>query len=171
MSDNNELRMRGFRNTDAETILSWIHDEESFRKWTADRYKDYPAKGKDMISLYLDDNNENTFFPVTFFTDEGLAGHLIMRYIDDTNKKVRLGFIIINDAMRGKGYGKKMIALAVKYAKEFLGAEEVTLGVFENNLSARRCYEACGFTYLEQSTIQKLCGQDWKCLEMIYSLR
>lgn len=50
--------------------------------------------------------------------------------------ELRLGFVIVDDTKRGKGYGKEMLSLAVKYAFEIFKAEKLTIGVFANNPSA-----------------------------------
>ena len=38
-----------------------------------------------------------------------------------------------------------MLTLGLKYAFEFLQAEKVTIGVYENNDIAHSCYKALGF--------------------------
>ena len=74
------------------------------------------------------------------------VGHFIMRLADYEAESIRFGFIIVDPNARGKGYGKEMIRLALKYAFEVLGMKRASLGVFENNPSAKACYEAVGFT-------------------------
>ena len=39
----------------------------------------------------------------------------------------------------------ELIRLALRYAFEILKADRVTLGVFDNNLPAYRCYKSAGF--------------------------
>ncbi|WP_443741573.1 hypothetical protein [Treponema berlinense] len=46
------MRLRPYKNCDVSKILSWIKDETSFRKWGADRYKNYPATPEDMNKMY-----------------------------------------------------------------------------------------------------------------------
>ena len=82
-------------------------------------------------------------------------------------KVIRIGFVIVDDSKRGKGYGKCMIRMATKYAFEFLQAEKVTLGVFENNPSAYHCYKAAGFKdVVGEEMICELFGEQWKILEL-----
>ena len=38
------MTLRPFNINDAPTILSWCKDKHAFRLWSADRYKDFPAK-------------------------------------------------------------------------------------------------------------------------------
>ena len=91
---------------------------------------------------------------------------MILRFNNEERTVVRLGFIIVDDTKRGKGYGKKMVQLATKYAFEFLGAEKVTLGVFDNNPSAYHCYKAAGFRETGEIFNIPLFGEMWTVVEL-----
>ena len=56
-----------------------------------------------------------------------------------------LASVIIDPELRGKGYGREMLRLALRYAFELTGAESVQLNVFAENQNAKRCYESLGF--------------------------
>ena len=160
------LKLRPFEAQDAKYILSWTKDEEAFRKWSADRYETYPAKPEDMIQMYEGTDN---FYPVTAIDEAGIVGHMTLRFTDDEKSIVRFGFVIVDDTKRGMGYGKEMLNLAIQYARDDLGAEKITLGVFENNATAEYCYRAVGFKDVDASgEYYHVLGQDWKCLEMEY---
>lgn len=160
------LRLRPFEERDSKYILSWIKDEEAFRKWSADRYKTYPAKPEDMIKMYESTDN---FYPMTAYDESGVIGHMTLRFTNDKKSIVRFGFVIVDDTKRGMGYGKEMLNLAIQYAREVLGAAKITLGVFENNAAAEYCYRAVGFKEMDAlEEYYHVLGQDWKCLEMEY---
>ena len=114
------MTLRPFTINDAPIILSWIKDETAFRKWSADRYPVYPPKPEDMLAQYATDNN----FPFTAINDDGnVVGHIMLRYPDPSKTVIRLGFVIVDDNPRGKGYGKQMLRLAyqeVKASGDFL---------------------------------------------------
>ncbi len=61
-----------------------------------------------------------------------------------------------------------MVSLAVRYAFEFLRVDKVSLGVFENNTAAIRCYQSCGFekVTLKETESYECMGETWKCIEM-----
>ena len=162
------LRLRPYKSCDAETIISWIGDEVSFRKWCADRYDSYPITADDMNRHYNAFSDADWFYPMTVFDETGVAGHLIMRFTDEKKTVLRFGFIIVDDKKRGTGLGKQMLLLAERYAIEFLKAERITLGVFENNKPAYRCYRSAGFREAdtEQESYYHVLGQDWKIIEM-----
>lgn len=166
------LRLRPYKTCDAKTIVTWIHDEISFRKWSSDRYESFPITEEDINKKYMECNGDcskmDDFYPMTAFDESGVVGHLIMRFTDEEKQVLRFGFVIVDDAKRGKGYGKQMLLLAVKYAFDILKAAKVTLGVFENNEAAYHCYKAAGFkeAALEKEKHYSILGQKWKCIEM-----
>ncbi|MBQ8826470.1 MAG: GNAT family N-acetyltransferase [Oscillospiraceae bacterium] len=166
------LRLRTYKACDAETIVSWCKDEESFRRWTSDRYDHFPITAEDMNEKYIDSNGDCTeadnFYPMTAFDENGIVGSLILRYTDEKKKVLRIGFVIVDDSKRGMGYGKEMVRLAVKYAFEIFKAEKVTLGVFENNMPAYRCYKAAGFKEIktDEAVLCQCCGETWRIVEL-----
>ncbi len=157
--------LREYKETDADIILSWITDEKSFRQWSADKYKEYPAKAEDVNGFY-EEIKPNGAIPFMFCDDGKPIGHLIMRpLVDEDIKTIRFGFIIVDSSIRGKGYGKAMLMEALSLAFSTLAAERVTLGVFENNPKALKCYESVGFRQWGETTCL-INGEYWKCLEM-----
>ena len=76
---------------------------------------------------------------------EEIVGYITLRTPADDSSEQRLGFVIVDDSKRGKGFGKVLVSMVVDYAFSKLGAIKVSLGVFENNPTAIRCYESVGF--------------------------
>ena len=156
------MKLRPFCIEDAPVILSWIKDKTDFRKWSADRYSSYPPKPEDMLAQYANDN----IFPFTAIDDAGkVIGHIILRYPDSSKTVIRLGFIIIDNQLRGKGYGKQMLELAIQKAQRDYKVQKITLGVFDNNPSAIRCYESVGFTVTGTDSYL-IDGEQWMGKEM-----
>ncbi len=156
------MTLRPYIKTDAPIILSWIEDRTAFRKWSADRFPVYPPMPKDMNAQYAADN----IFPFTAIDDDGkVVGHLMLRYPDASKTIVRFGFVIVSNHLRGKGYGKRLLQLAIERAINELRAKKITLGVFDNNPSALHCYESVGFSIVGEAPYI-IDGEEWKCLEM-----
>lgn len=168
----NRLRLRPYKNCDAKTIVTWCKDEVSFRKWSSDRWESFPITEADMNRKYIEYNGDcmeaDNFYPMTAFDDSGVVGHLIMRFTDEKKEVLRFGFVIVDDAKRGMGYGKEMLELALKYSFEILKVEKVTLGVFDNNMPAYYCYKAVGFKEIEMEEEEKcnVCDETWNVLEL-----
>lgn len=163
------LRLRPYKACDAQTITSWIKSEFAFRQWCADRYKTYPLTAEAMNRYYGSEQENDRIWGMTAFDDAGVVGHFTMRFPHAGSfNEVRLGFVIVDDQKRGRGYGKEMISLAVRYAFDFVKANKVSLGVFENNRPALQCYRACGFDIVRRDPPESyLCmGEVWNCIEM-----
>lgn len=166
------LRLRPYKPCDAATILSWIKNEDAFRKWSTDRYPHYPITAEDMNRKYIDSNGDcpepDNFYPMTAFDESGIVGHLILRFTDAEKSILRFGFVIVDDSRRGMGYGKQMLKLALAFAFDILKVQKVTLGVLENNPNAYHCYKAAGFrdVAVEKPEYYHLMGEDVKCLEL-----
>ena len=104
--------------------------------------------------------------------ESDLVGFFTMRRPTEGFDELRFGFVVVDPEKRGKGYGKSMLQLGVKFAKEIYGAKKVSLGVFENNKSAYFCYKAVGFqdVVLEETEKYVVLGEEWKCLELEMTL-
>ena len=167
-----DLRLRPYKNCDAKTIITWCKDEAAFRKWTSDRYESFPITDEDMNKKYVDYNGDcadpDNFCPMTAFDESGIVGHLILRFTDKEKTILRIGFVIVDDTKRGRGYGKEMIRLALQYAFDILKVKKVTIGVFENNMSAYYCYKTVGFRDVEmvENELCEVCGEMWSILEL-----
>ncbi len=139
------VRLRPFKLTDAKYLLEWVKDERLFVMWCAKKFA-YPLTQEQLIEYKNRYDNDENGWIFTALDGEGKPiGHLLMRRADYTEQSVHLGFVIINPNCQGKGLGKEMMRLAVKYAFEILKVTKVTLGVFANNPAAHHCYKAVGF--------------------------
>ena len=163
------MLLRKYEETDAIKILSWIDSERAFRLWSADRYGDYPITEDDVNDNYRQCAQNGDFYPMTLIDDnENIVGHLILRKSDKYSNVIRLGFIIVDNKIRGRGYGKLMIKCAIDYAKNKLNAKEISLGVFKNNESAYKCYCSVGFKEVEiEKSAYIFYEESWDCIEMI----
>jgi len=162
------MEFREYKKEDAFEIIKWIRNEEELFLWSADIYNRFPIKAQDINLFYEECSKKTNFYPMTLTNNNKVIGHLILRNTDKNNEIVRLGFIIINSNLRGKGYGKKLIKLAIKYAKNKLNAKEINLGVFEKNINAYKCYESVGFVKIGEEKYQ-INNEEWKCAELTYS--
>lgn len=106
------------------------------------------------------------FFEMMAVNEECLPiGHFFIRYMDKSMKIARFGFVIIDDTMRKKGYGREMLTLAIKYVFEILKAEKITIGVFKNNVYAHKLYLDIGFKEVSKNSYN-IKGEEWDCIEL-----
>jgi len=162
------MELRKYIKSDADEIIKWIKDEQALRLWSADGYGAYPITAEDINNNYDECITLGNFYPMTLVDKDKIIGHIILRNPNSNKDIVRLGFIIVNPDLRGKGYGKTLIQEAIKYAKITLNAKEINLGVFENNESAYRCYKSVGFTEIRtDKNVFQFKDESWNCVEMV----
>lgn len=104
----------------------------------------------------------------TAIDDNEIIGFFIMRRPNEFFEELRFGFVIVDLEKCRQGYGKKMLKLRLKYAKEIFGVNKVSLGVFENNKPAYDCYKSIGFNDVSKDEIEKytVMGEEWNCIEL-----
>ena len=156
------LRIRPYKSADSDIILSWCQNEKVFYQWSAGVLGKYPIARKKFACV-------EKLMPFTAFDEKGIVGFFTLRNPGESMDELRFGFVIVKPDMRGKGYGKDMLLLGIKFAFEIYGAKRISLGVFENNPSAYYCYKAVGFKDKVLDDIETYCilGEEWKCKELI----
>lgn len=160
------LGISPYRTGDANKIINWCNNKEAFYKWSAGILGEYPLTS-DRMEKFINEKAENDyFFPFVAFDDNEIVGYFILRQPSDEPDELRFGFIIVSPEIRGKGYGKKMLELGLKFAFEIYGAKKASLGVFENNESAYYCYKAVGFKENGITETYQINGEAWKCIVM-----
>lgn len=161
------LRLRPFIRQDADAVCGWFRDEKAFQLWSAGKLSGFPLQAEE-LNAYYDRNADGSLWAFTAFDEEGTAGHVMMRYLDENRQEIRLGLIVVDKNRRGRGYGREMVSMAARYAFDYAGARRVTILVFLENPAAIRCYEACGFRMTAGREPEKFpcMGEEWKLAEM-----
>lgn len=162
------LRIRPYRASDAEALLTWIRNRREHALWCANLI-DYPptAPALDQMRAKLDAEGDGTLF--TALDGSGApAGFFAVMHLEPRINNAHLGFIVVDPAFRGKGVGQKMVRLATAYCFDLLAADSITLKVYDQNEAARKCYKACGFadvSHNEKSLIFE--EEKWGTWDMI----
>lgn len=160
------IRIRPYKPSDVDAILSWCQNEQEFYQWTAGILGVYPASKAAFAQL-------NKLMQFTALDEKEVVGYFTVRNPKDTLEELRFGFVIVRPDRRGEGCGKAMLQLGIKYAFEIYGAKKVSLGVFENNPSAYYCYKSAGFQDVVSDSMEKyhVMGEVWKCKELMIENR
>lgn len=161
------LRLRPFRTNDARTIITWATDPKEFYMWSAGLLGSFPVSEQRLLEAVSARENNPNYFPLVAFDEDGLVGFLTVRTPGEDDKKVALGYVIINPNKRNKGYGKQMLKLTLKFAFELYGANEVSLDVFDSNKQAYNCYKSIGFKETGKQEIICIDKYSWNYIEMV----
>lgn len=161
------LRLRPYKSSDAKYLLSWVQDERTFALWCADRFR-YPLTLAQLYRYKERHEQDNRAWLMTVLDKDGRpAGHFLLCRADYAAGAVRLGFILLDPRMRGRGLGKEMMRLIIRYVFEILQMRRITLRVFGPNQSARSCYKSVGF--IDERCEENLFewqGESWSIYDM-----
>ncbi len=153
-----------FKQTDFELVISWITSDKLNYQWGGPLY-DYPLTIEQIANHYA----KPEVFPFVFQVDGEKAGTIEIRHIE--HKQYRVCRVFIAETHRGLGLSKSLVELAVEKAKIEFGCTKLTLAVFKQNISARKCYLSLGF---EEVTMNKgtrtYDGEVWDTIEMAKQL-
>jgi len=141
------LRLRPYiHSLDFEIIRKWITEPREHAMWCAERTA-FPIVGESFCALLDDIAVRCGDAPFVVTSRDGVPVGFFCYSVNIETKEGMFKFVMVDPAERGKGYGREMLRLAVKYAFEFTGADRVKLCVLSVNAGAKRCYESVGFTY------------------------
>ena len=146
------MRIRPYiESRDYKYIEKWVGDEKNHALWCANLIP-YPVT-KENLHDFLEKTAVEWTDSAYVATDTN--GKIIGFFCYSINVDNNTGFlrlVIIDHNLRGKGYGKEMLKLALQYAFEMTGVKLVQLYVFDENVVAKHCYEQVGF--IEESITQ-----------------
>lgn len=118
-------------------------------------------------TMFENFQNERAVYYVAIENDEILGGAGINQ-LDGTPENIcELQRMFLVPNARGKGIGKKLMAMCLESAKNF-GYEKIYLETLDDMLEARKLYLKSGFTFLEKplgNTGHSGCNK-WMVLEL-----
>jgi len=140
-----------------------VDDLETLQKLSAETYTDTfkPYNTPENMKAYIDDaynldtlrqeltdKNSEFYF---LYVDDKLAGYLKVNILDAQSEPMDDSFlevqrIYIRVPFKRLGLGKTLMKLAIERAQA-LEKPRLWLGVWENNLSAQKFYQAMGFEH------------------------
>lgn len=139
------MRIRPYiENKDYKYIEKWVGDEKEHALWCANLIP-YPVT-KENLHAFLEKTamewTDSAY--VATETDGKIIGFFCYSInVDDNTGFLKL--VMIDRNLRGKGYGKEMLKLALQYAFQITGVRVVQLNVFDENAIAKHCYKKVGF--------------------------
>lgn len=127
-------------------IVSWIKSESDMVQWagqvftwpmTQKQFKEHIREGK---------KQPQTLFPFVMVKDSSLIGYCELSSFHRPADKASLTRVIISPEYRNKGMATTMIKEVLNFGFETLDLNRVSLGVFDFNETAIKCYKNIGFS-------------------------
>lgn len=154
------IKLELFKPSDFDTFISLLDNQEILIA-IAGTYFSYPVT-HEQLQKYLDDKTSIAF---NVLDNDTIIGHA--EIIDMGNGLYKLDKVIIDQKIRGKGYGQQLINALLEYSFEKLNAAIVELNVYDWNVAGIRCYEKTGFTFNPEKKFATKTGDiEWVALNM-----
>lgn len=109
----------------------------------------FEAKVATELSEFLGRYDEKRDGFWTALLEGRVEGSIAIDGIHAEGHGAHLRWFIMSDALRGKGFGKRLINLAIEFCRRN-GYKRVSLSTFEGLKVSRHLYEKTGFTPVEQ---------------------
>jgi len=109
----------------------------------------FEAKVATELSEFLGryDEKRDSFWTVSL--EDRVEGAIAIDGIHAEDHGAHLRWFIVSDALRGKGFGKRLIRLAIEFCRR-TGYNRVYLSTFKGLEASRHLYEKTGFTTVDQ---------------------
>lgn len=163
--------LKYFERSDFDQLTQWIQDDELLMNWAGSLFN-YPLT-EESLKWYIEDVNEidssDAFVYKAVDTNNGnTIGHISLGSISRKNRSGRISRVLVGDTnSRGKGCCRDIVTAALKIGFEDLKLHRISLGVYDFNTAAIRCYQKAGFS-IEGTTRDVLLfkGKWWSLVEM-----
>lgn len=165
------IRLEYFERADFDQLISWIKDERLLTNWAGSLFR-FPLT-QESLEWYIEGTNNfphsDAYTYKAIDTEMGnVVGHISLGSISSKNKAARITRVLVGDpAARGKGYCKQMMEAALQIGFEDLKLHRISLGAYDFNTAALRCYQRSGFVHEGlQRDVLKFNDEWWSLVEM-----
>ncbi len=144
------IQLLPFERSDFALLMEWLQDESMLINWSGSLFS-YPLTISS-LEWYLKDTNDlqksDAFvYKVVNTTLGQTIGHISLGGISRKNRSGRISRVLIgHQASKGKGYCRQMIEAVSAIGFDDLKLHRISLGVYNNNTSAIRCYQSAGYS-------------------------
>jgi RimJ/RimL family protein N-acetyltransferase len=165
------IQLHYFTAADFDQLIQWIDTESLLINWSGSLFS-FPLTHSSMEWYIRNTNDLETadaliYKAVDSSTGETI-GHISLGGISRKNKSARISRVLIgNSANKGKGYCKQMINEILKIGFDQMQLHRISLGVYDYNTAALKCYQSAGFSI--EGTMREVLlheGKWWSLIEM-----
>ncbi|WP_409254262.1 GNAT family N-acetyltransferase [Bacillus sp. SCS-153A] len=142
------IELQLFSEEDFDQLIAWLDSKREYIQWGGGGFG-YPLTRQNLHLHIKDANKQDSkkfVYKVVERASGKAVGHISLESIDRENRSARVCRVLVGeDSMRGKGVGGAMMEEILKVAFGQLHLHRVSLGVYDFNHSAIKCYEKAGF--------------------------
>jgi RimJ/RimL family protein N-acetyltransferase len=158
-----------FEARDFPLLSAEVESSRFILQWSGPKYT-FPLTWEQLdlrIRKTVEGEKSIYMFKVTERELEQTIGFIELSIRDSVLKVGNVESVLIFRKYRGKGYGKQLMSEIVEFAFQKLDLNELTLSVFDFNVSAKTCYHNIGFEVYEVGAPPRECeNEKWSFVRM-----
>jgi len=140
------IRLEYFDKNDFKQLIDWVSSEELMVNWSGNLFR-FPLS-ENSLDWYIEDTNvlpASEAYNYKAIDDDGtIVGHISLGAISEKNKAARISRVFVAQEHQGKGICYQMAKQLLKIGFEELKLHRISLGVYDTNAAAIKCYEKAG---------------------------
>ena len=149
IKDQKSMKLRKAKKTDLETIISWIPDEITCRRWAGPNVR-FPLNIENLLKdISFSDNDA---YCLKYSESIIAFGQVLAK----ENGYLHLARIIVDPSKRAMGYGRMLCNELLKMAAR-IGYHKLSLNVYRDNTVALKLYESLGFREIAEKSSEENC--------------
>ncbi|MGL4521700.1 MAG: GNAT family N-acetyltransferase, partial [Bacilli bacterium] len=123
-----------------------IVSPELLVQWSGPTFT-YPLTEEQLTTYIATANSESaSTYIFKVLVDDQVIGHISLGYVNQNDRSARICRVLLgNPSTRGNGIGQQMMNAILTFAFDELKLHRVSLGVYDFNVGAIKCYESVGF--------------------------
>lgn len=143
------IRLERFTPADFTQLIEWIDSERLMQEWSGSLFS-FPLT-EESLAWYIEGANDlqkpDVFVYKAVDTKTGEAvGHISLGSISQRDRSARITRVLVgSQCTRGKGVCRRMVQALLRIGFEELQLHRISLGVYDFNLAAVKCYLKAGF--------------------------
>jgi RimJ/RimL family protein N-acetyltransferase len=166
------IKLDYFTRDDIPQLIDWIRDERLLMNWAGSLFS-FPLTERG-LEWYIEDTNVPGVSEALLYkaidTETGKpVGHISIGSFSQKNRSGRISRVLVGDTeSKGKGVCQAMVRAIARVGFDDLKLHRISLGVYDFNTAAIRCYEKAGFRKegVQRDILQYKEGEFWSLLEM-----
>lgn len=126
-------------------------------------YKNYVSDSmmENTTYVYNYENVENNYYLKTndttrqyffIFIEKKVIGQICLKHIDREKETTEIGIALINDSVKGKGYGTEAVKLLIDYVFNTLCFEKIFADSVLRNIRSQHILENFGFAFTHEDS-------------------
>ena len=164
------IRLEYFERSDFPQLIERLKDVEALMNWSGSLFS-FPLTDES-LKWYMEDvndlaNSEVFIYKSIDIETDKIIGHISLGGISKKNRSGRISRVLVDKDSQGKGYCRQMVQAILKIGFEDLKLHRISLGVYDFNTAAIKCYQNAGMI-IEGTNRDSLQfkGKWWSLVEM-----